>query len=637
MDISKPLISLCMIVKNEEENIARCLESIKSYVDEILILDTGSTDQTPKIAKKLGAVVSFGTWENDFSRARNESIKAAKGKWILILDADEEVPEETGRALRELAEKEEAEAYIFNIVNYTTKDKDCQKQIGLNLRMFRNNPLYTFQGKIHEQIKGNILKANPGAKIIHSGLNIIHYGYCSDNKKRKEKNLRNIELLKEALAENPRDAFLHYNLGVSYYVNGRLEKAIEHYQRAKQLTGTKAFFRPVLFRNFAICLFDLTRYEEALNLLNEGLSYYPDYPDLYYLKGQIYFALRLVNHAQECFENCLKFTRVKPEYVSTQGINGFLSYEYLADIYGYKNNWPKATEYQLLAVKNGAKSYTSAHRLAVFAARSFQNKRDLSVFLKENLHHLTRENKTNILFNAGCFNLVLEEFESGGENNHQDLLLAAKAQMHFKKWEKAQKYLDLIPANSENYQEAQILKYFCLCLKDQSSEQKLLKPDFSIRAVINTNPEIIYQLLLFDKERTLSICKNILNSSADLNLLLSKLGKIALKTGNLNLAESLFLSNLSSSHHSPEIYRLLGETYISMGEKTEGLYFLCQAVLMEPNKSENYLCLLKHVVDYFAERIREIFRIYPHWGLITHHLCALTTFRTKLDGKEVSS
>ena len=188
MNLSKPLISLCMIVKNEEENIIRCLGSIKNYVDEILVLDTGSTDQTPQLAQQLGAVVRYGTWENDFSKARNESIKEARGKWILFLDADEEISEETGRALRELAKKEEAEAYTFNIINYTTRDKDCQKQIGINLRMFKNNPLYTFQGKIHEQIKGNILKANPSAKILHSGLNIIHYGYCNDNKNRKEKN-----------------------------------------------------------------------------------------------------------------------------------------------------------------------------------------------------------------------------------------------------------------------------------------------------------------------------------------------------------------------------------------------------------------------------------------------------------------
>ena len=111
---------------------------------------------------------------------------------------------------------------------------------------------------------------------------------------------------------------------------------------------------------------------------------------------------------------------------------------------------------------------------------------------------------------------------------------------------------------------------------------------------------------------------------------------MAFKSGNLNLAKNLFLSSLSSNHRSPEIYRMLGEIYIYLGEKTEGLYFIRQAVLMEPTKSENYLCLLKHVVENFTEQLQEILQTYPHWSLTTHHLCALTTFRTKLGGKEVS-
>lgn len=635
MNLSKPLISLCMIVKNEEENITHCLESIKNYVDEILVLDTGSTDQTPQLAQQLGAVVRYGTWENDFSKARNESIKEARGKWILFLDADEEISEETGRALRELAKKEEAEAYTFNIINYTTRDKDCQKQIGINLRMFKNNPLYTFQGKIHEQIKGNILKANPSAKILHSGLNIIHYGYCNDNKNRKEKNLRNIELLEEALAENPRDGFIHYNLAVSYYVNGRLEKANEHYQLAKQLAGLKAHYLPVLFRNYAICLFDLARYEDALNLLNEGLAYYPDYPDLFYLKGQIFFTLKLVNQAQGCFENCLKFTKVNPEYVSTHGITSFLSFEYLADIHGYQNNWAKAMEYQLLAIKNGAKSSTSAHRLALFAIRSYKNKRDLYDFLKENLYHLTSENMIKVFFNVGCYDLVLEELEAKGEKKPQDLLLAAKAQMHLKNWEKAQKYLELIPNISDDHREAQVLKYICHCLQWEDTHHRLQINDLNPQSLIADNTEILYQLMLYDEEKAFSICRAIFNSS-DFALFCSKVGKMAFKSGNLNLAKNLFLSSLSSNHRSPEIYRMLGEIYIYLGEKTEGLYFIRQAVLMEPTKSENYLCLLKHVVENFTEQLQEILQTYPHWSLTTHHLCALTTFRTKLGGKEVS-
>jgi len=629
-----PLISLCMIVKNEEKNISRCLKSVTHYVDEILILDTGSMDKTPALAQQLGAEVYYGTWENDFSKARNESIKHARGEWILFLDADEEIPEETGRILRGLAQEQEVEAYTFSILNFTTKDKDSQKQIGINLRMFKNNPLYTFEGKVHEQIKSSILKANSVAKIVHSGLTIIHYGYCTDNINRKEKNLRNIRMLEEAVTENPMDDFSHYNLAVSYYVSGQLEMAKKHFQPAKQLVSPKAKYLPALFRNFTVCLFDLVHYEEALNLLNEGLSYYPDYPDLYYLKGQIFTALKLYPYAQQCFENCLKFTNINPEYISTCGVENFLSLEYLADIHAYRQNWPQALEYQVLAVSTGAKSYTSAQRLALFAGKIYKNNSNMYSFLQENLPHLRKQEMLNILFITGCYDLVLQELEEMGEKNPKEFLLGAKAQMHLKDWAGAQRYLQLIPNENTDYQEAQVLGSICRYLQSMDASPWPLITDFSdFLQVPNDYLNLIYQLMLYDSERTLTFNKNNLEA-ANFALLCSTVGKIAFNSGNLDLAKNLFLETFSFNYRSPDIYRMLGEILFHSGEKKEGLYLIRQAAYKEPNNPENYISLLKHFVDYFTEQLRGILNIYPHLSLAMHHLCALTTFRANLGGKE---
>lgn len=672
MSSQDPLISLCMIVKNEEKNISRCLESVINYVDEILIFDTGSTDETPELAQQLGAVVRYGTWDNDFSKARNESIKHARGEWILFLDADEEIPEETGRTLRGLAQEQEVEAYTFSILNFTTKEKDSQKQIGINLRMFKNNPLYTFEGKVHEQVKPSILRSNPSAEILHSGLTIIHYGYCTDNENRKEKTLRNIMLLQEAVTENPMDDFSHYNLAVSYYVNGQLEIARKHFQLAKQQCSLKAKYLPALFRNYAVCLFDLDHYEDALSLLNEGLAYYPDYPDLYYLKGQIFTALHLYNYAQQCFENCLKFTNVNPGYVSTYGVESFLSLEYLADICSYRQNWSKALEYQLLAVCTGAKSNISARRLALLTRQIYKKNSDLYSFLQENLPHLRRQEMLNILFTTGCYDLVLQELEVIEGNNPRDFLLGAKAQMHLKNWEGAEGYLqlELIPNNNTDYKEAQVLGFICCCLQSMDAAGYIsrielydsslaeacksinnlflydsilptshcsLTPYFSDQSLVTSHYlNLIYQLMLYDSERTLDVCKNYLETS-DFAFLCSAAGKIAFNSGNLDLSKLLFLLALSLNYRSPDIYRLLGEILIYSGEKTEGLYFIRQATFKEPDKSENYVCLLKHFVDNFTEQLREILNLYPHLGLPMHHLCALTTFRAKLEGKEVFS
>ncbi len=94
-------ISLCMIVKNEEENLGRCLKSVQDLVDEIIVVDTGSTDKTVEIAKEYGAKVHYFKWCNDFSAARNESLKYASKNWILIMDGDDEFcSEDKGKNLK---------------------------------------------------------------------------------------------------------------------------------------------------------------------------------------------------------------------------------------------------------------------------------------------------------------------------------------------------------------------------------------------------------------------------------------------------------------------------------------------------------------------------------------------------------
>ena len=93
-------ISSCLIVKNEAENIARCLESIKSISDEIIVVDTGSTDNTVEIAKSYGARIYFYEWDNNFSNARNFALEKATGDWIIFLDADEYFEENTPKELK---------------------------------------------------------------------------------------------------------------------------------------------------------------------------------------------------------------------------------------------------------------------------------------------------------------------------------------------------------------------------------------------------------------------------------------------------------------------------------------------------------------------------------------------------------
>ena len=97
----RPKLSLCMIIKNEEEHLGECLESTRAFIDELIVVDTGSTDSSVAIARQHGASVFFHKWENDFARHRNQSISYATGDWILILDGDEELMEGSGPTIRD--------------------------------------------------------------------------------------------------------------------------------------------------------------------------------------------------------------------------------------------------------------------------------------------------------------------------------------------------------------------------------------------------------------------------------------------------------------------------------------------------------------------------------------------------------
>src|SRR3989344_3837469 len=114
-------ISLCMIARNEELYLEQCLNSVKDLADEIIIVDTGSTDKTKEIAKKFGAKVFDFKWVDDFSAARNESLKHAAKDWILVLDADETLDEKGKKAIKELAKGKDNDAYLFLQKNYTNE------------------------------------------------------------------------------------------------------------------------------------------------------------------------------------------------------------------------------------------------------------------------------------------------------------------------------------------------------------------------------------------------------------------------------------------------------------------------------------------------------------------------------------
>ena len=181
-------LSLCMITKNEEKNLSRCLDSIKDIVDEIIIVDTGSTDKTVEIAKSYGAHIYHYDWNNDFSKARNVSLQKATKDWILVLDADEVLPYEEGLKLKNIINTSVNEGLFLRLDNII---ESVNLGDAVVLRVFKNNPKYRFRGPMHEQIIFSIEEECGKNKIQPTNVKIVHYGYDQNICDMEEKQKRN--------------------------------------------------------------------------------------------------------------------------------------------------------------------------------------------------------------------------------------------------------------------------------------------------------------------------------------------------------------------------------------------------------------------------------------------------------------
>lgn len=191
-------LSLCMIVKNEEAYLADALASAQGNVDEIIVVDTGSTDKTVEIARQFGARVYFRAWDDDFAAARNESLKHATGQWVLIMDADERIPEGVMQNLRALLiPTEQPLSYLTHIKNYMRENDESSILGHYVVRLFRKTSETRFFGAIHEQLYPNWGHVT----IPEESFHLIHLGYGDSKKKEAKINTRNTPLIRKALEQ----------------------------------------------------------------------------------------------------------------------------------------------------------------------------------------------------------------------------------------------------------------------------------------------------------------------------------------------------------------------------------------------------------------------------------------------------
>jgi tetratricopeptide (TPR) repeat protein len=237
-------VSLCMIVRDEEKFLPQALASVKDYVDEIIICDTGSKDRTIEIARAHGATVIERVWRNDFSWARNESIAAATKRWIFFLDADEELTEESRASLLALKNvPAHITALYTRIVNKTDDYRGSGDVSHHVIRIFPNDDRIRFFGPIHEYpaLDGT----GVSVEAVGSSITLIHHGYVNTVVAERNKGQRNLEILLAATQSDSENAYHWYNLGTTAYLNKDYDLALSALHKMLELVGeTPRAFMP---------------------------------------------------------------------------------------------------------------------------------------------------------------------------------------------------------------------------------------------------------------------------------------------------------------------------------------------------------------------------------------------------------
>lgn len=208
-------IGILILSFNSVETIRETVRSVNNFASQIVVVDSGSTDGTVELASKMGCEIYFKKWTNNFAEQRNYAMKHIRTEWILMLDSDEYLSKFDIKEFTELSSNPKIGGININIKNLV--DNSSALFYHRYTRLFRNNKLFKFEGKIHEQIRASIEEAN--FDIYDSDFEITHSGYNELNDNKID---RNLKLLNEELINDPNNDFIKYHIASTYFAKGEL-------------------------------------------------------------------------------------------------------------------------------------------------------------------------------------------------------------------------------------------------------------------------------------------------------------------------------------------------------------------------------------------------------------------------------
>lgn len=308
-------VSLCMIVKNEAENLADCLKSVGDFADEIIVVDTGSTDRTVEIAESLGARVEHFAWIDDFAAARNESIRYATGGWIFWMDADDRLSPPDVNRLKQAVVSGEADVYACGVVG-NTADNERIRTTAHHFRLFRNGLGLKFVYPLHEDLA--LRQAHRPVTIAYTNIHIEHTGYDIDPAQFKAKARRNLGIIEQYLAREPDNLRWQHHLGLTLLILGEHRRALTALQTV--INGGGAGLNPIelyyAYLNLAVAYVKFNQLQQAEATFLAALEKYPQRQHLLIAAGVFYIDSDRPANALSCFERA---EAIPTETMAVQG------------------------------------------------------------------------------------------------------------------------------------------------------------------------------------------------------------------------------------------------------------------------------------------------------------------------------
>lgn len=342
-------IGVALIARNEARFIGGCLDSVRGIADEIVVVDTGSDDDTVEIAEQRGARVIRRPWPHDFAKARNWAIEAVSAPWILMLDADEVLVQDDIPALLQAVQAPTADAYNLRIVSLADQAENLSE--ARVTRLFRNDPRIRWEGRVHEQIVPSLARA--GLTLASVDIRLLHYGYLQQVMTDRNKLQRNLELLDRSIQESREPAilaYLYWQRAQTLIPLRRAEEAVRDVRKAMELLHPTEPLQALFWITLARAYATAGEMLKAYRTIHEGMKIFPDYTDLAYLEGTLRMQQNDWERAKEAFWQAIRMGVPRQHLQSELGVGTFKPLWQLARIEMQQGRPASAEAYYLKVI-----------------------------------------------------------------------------------------------------------------------------------------------------------------------------------------------------------------------------------------------------------------------------------------------